>query len=349
MSMCADKVLFLQLASVDLTAEQVSAQHSYELDHIRALGLGVDVRIVGEHDREGFVSACKGYPIVLCGGNPPLSRDVVSRLDDSFIFVRYGIGINTIDISACTEYGKLVYFMPGYCGPEIALHALALILGLLRNVGYYDRELRKGHFAKGGGPIPRRLQNLRVGLYGLGVTGIELAKILRSGFGCELIACDPYVKAETAENLGVKLVDFDTLLRQSDILSIHAPLTNETRHIFNREAFEKMKRSAMIINTSRGPLIDEAALCEALTDGTIGSAGLDVFEIEPVAPDSPLLTLDNVLLTPHSAYNGLESTHRQYELAAEFVEKFVNRRLLPRYAANRDVLSLWQSKGYALD
>lgn len=346
--MSKDKVLFLQLASVGLSVEQVSEQHSYELERIRALGLEADVRIVGESDKDGFIAACRGYSIVLCGGNPPLSREVVSRLDDSFLFIRYGIGINTIDTQACTEYGKLVYFMPGYCGPEIALHALALILSLLRNVGYYDRELRKGHFAKGGGPIPRRLQNLQVGLYGLGVTGIELAKILRSGFGCKLIACDPYVKAETAEPLGVKLVDFDTLLRQSDILSIHAPLTSETHHIFNREAFRKMKHNAMIINTSRGPLVDEAALCQALTDGTIGSAGLDVFEAEPVKPDNPLLALDNVVLTPHSAYNGLESTHRQYELAAEFVESFMERRILPRYTANRDVLSLWQEKGYAL-
>lgn len=346
--MSKDKVLFLQLASVGLSVEQVSEQHSYELERIRALGLEADVRIVGENDKDGFIAACRGYSIVLCGGNPPLSREVVSRLDDSFLFIRYGIGINTIDTQACTEYGKLVYFMPGYCGPEIALHALALILSLLRNVGYYDRELRKGHFAKGGGPIPRRLQNLQVGLYGLGVTGIELAKILRSGFGCKLIACDPYVKAETAEPLGVKLVDFDTLLRQSDILSIHAPLTSETHHIFNREAFRKMKHNAMIINTSRGPLVDEAALCEALTDGTIGSAGLDVFEVEPVKPSNPLLALDNVVLTPHSAYNGLESTHRQYELAAEFVESFMERRILPHYTANRDVLSLWQEKGYAL-
>lgn len=346
--MSKDKVLFLQLASVGLSVEQVSEQHSYELERIRALGLEADVRIVGENDKDGFIAACKGYSIVLCGGNPPLSREVISRLDDSFLFIRYGIGINTIDTQACTEYGKLVYFMPGYCGPEIALHALALILSLLRNVGYYDRELRKGHFAKGGGPIPRRLQNLQVGLYGLGVTGIELAKILRSGFGCKLIACDPYVKAETAEPLGVKLVDFDTLLRQSDILSIHAPLTSETHHIFNREAFRKMKHNAMIINTSRGPLVDEAALCQALTDGTIDSAGLDVFEAEPVKPDNPLLALDNVVLTPHSAYNGLESTHRQYELAAEFVESFMERRILPRYTANRDVLSLWQEKGYAL-
>ena len=346
--MSKDKVLFLQLASVGLSVEQVSEQHSYELERIRALGLEADVRIVGENDKDGFIAACRGYSIVLCGGNPPLSREVVSRLDDSFLFIRYGIGINTIDTQACTEYGKLVYFMPGYCGPEIALHALALILSLLRNVGYYDRELRKGHFAKGGGPIPRRLQNLQVGLYGLGVTGIELAKILRSGFGCKLIACDPYVKAETAEPLGVKLVDFDTLLRQSDILSIHAPLTSETHHIFNREAFRKMKHNAMIINTSRGPLVDEAALCEELTDGTIGSAGLDVFEVEPVKPSNPLLALDNVVLTPHSAYNGLESTHRQYELAAEFVESFMERRILPHYTANRDVLSLWQEKGYAL-
>lgn len=346
--MSKDKVLFLQLASVGLSVEQVSEQHSYELERIRALGLEADVRIVGENDKDGFIAACRGYSIVLCGGNPPLSREVISRLDDSFLFIRYGIGINTIDTQACTEYGKLVYFMPGYCGPEIALHALALILSLLRNVGYYDRELRKGHFAKGGGPIPRRLQNLQVGLYGLGVTGIELAKILRSGFGCKLIACDPYVKAETAEPLGVKLVDFDTLLRQSDILSIHAPLTSETHHIFNREAFRKMKHNAMIINTSRGPLVDEAALCQALTDGTIDSAGLDVFEAEPVKPDNPLLALDNVVLTPHSAYNGLESTHRQYELAAEFVESFMERRILPRYTANRDVLSLWQEKGYAL-
>lgn len=342
-----ERVLFLQLSHVGMTEPEIAEQHKTELNRIRALGMSVTVKSVGEYDPVGFISACEGYPIVLCGGNPPLSRDTVSQLTDSRVFIRYGIGINSIDLDACTEYGKLVYFMPGYCGPELALHALALMLGLLRNIGYYDRELRKGHFAKASGPVPRRLQNLTVGLYGLGGSGRELAKLITQGFHAHTIACDPYVSRKTALELGVELVSFEELLTRSDIISLHAPLTPETTHIFNEAAFQKMKNTAMIINTARGSLIDMSALVNALKRGEIGSAGLDVFEIEPISADNPLLTMDQVLLTPHSAFYGLESTHTQYELAAYFVELLAQKKLDKKYVANPNVLSFWKEAGYS--
>jgi len=331
-----------------MTDREIMEQHEYEFNRIHNLGGDITVKTISEYDTAGFIDSCKGHAIVLCGGNPPMSREVISQLTDSQVFIRYGIGINTIDLAACTDYGKLIYYMPGYCGPELALHALALILGLLRNIGYYDREMRKGHFAKSNGPLPRRLQNLTVGLYGLGGSGQELAKLMIEGFHSHTIACDPYVTRETANEIGVELVSFDELLARSDIISLHAPLTPETNHIFNMAAFQKMKRNAMIINTSRGPLIDICDLVKALKTQEIGFAGLDVFEKEPVAADHPLLELDNVLLSPHSAFYGQESTHTQYALAAQFVELLSQKKIDKKYVANYPVLSVWQKRGFEI-
>lgn len=341
-----EPVLFLQLASTGMSEAEIAQQHELELNRIRSLGAQVTIKTVGEHDTAGFVRACTGHPIVLCGGNPPLSGEIVPQLEDTMVLIRYGIGINTIDLDACTQHGKLIYFMPGYCGPELAQHALALILGLLRNIGYYDRKLRKGHFAKASGPLPRRLQNLTVGLYGFGDSGQELAKLVVRGFHAHTIACDPCASKEQARKAGVELVDFETLLVQSDIISLHAPLTPETRHIFNADTFRKMKRTAMIINTARGSLINLDDLTAALKTGKIGFAGLDVFEAEPISRNDPLLALDNVLLTPHSAFYGLESTQTQYELAAHFVELLDQKKLDADYIANRSVLPLWKRNGF---
>ena len=343
-----DSILFLQLASTGMTQSEIEDQHQYEFSRIRQLGKDVTIQIVGEHDPEDFIAVCKGHSIILCGGNPPLSSDVVAQLEDAQVFIRYGIGINTIDLSACTHYGKLVYYMPGYCGPELALHAVALILGLLRNIGYYDRKMRDGSFPKASGPLPRRLQNLTVGLFGLGGSGKELAHLMTHGFHAHTIAYDPYVDPSDAEHYHVKLVSFENLLSESDVISLHAPLTPETTHIFNAEAFRKMKSNSMIINTARGALIDTYALAEALKAGEIGFAGIDVFEDEPPNPSHPLLHLDNVLLTPHSAFYGEESTNAQYKLAAQFVELFVQKKLDEKYIANKDVLPIWKNRGFQI-
>lgn len=340
------KAVFIQLASAYTKPEEVERIHALEFEAIRATGTQLDVACIGEYDEKGFVEACRGHEMVLCGGNPPMNSEVVAQLTDSRLFIRYGIGINSIDMDACTKHGKLVYYMPGYCAQELAQHALSMILSLLRNTTYYDREMRKGHFAKAGGPMPRRLGGLTVGLFGLGSSARELARILKNGFQTRLIACDPFITKTQAATLGIEVVGFEALLREADIISIHAPLTPETHHQFGMRAFDHMKSDALIINTSRGALIDTDALTQALRSGRIGGAGLDVFEKEPTDASLSLLEFDNVVLTPHSAYYGKESVDTQHQLARTFALAWLSESaILPRYIANKAVLTDWLLNG----
>lgn len=277
--------------------------------------------------------------IILCCGNPPITRRVISSLHNCKAVVRYGIGVNSIDLEAATEFNKLVYNMPGFCDEELVIHASALILNLLRNVSFYDSNIRRGSWPKARGYIPRRLSNMIIGLYGFGSSARPMAKVFSEGFNSKVIACDPFVSDDVYGDYGVERVCFDELLIQSDIISIHAPLNESTYHRFNMDAFKKMKSTAMIINISRGPLINEVELIEALNLGLIGYAGLDVFEKEPINQENPLLKMDNVVLTPHSAFYGQESLQNQHITAIKLVvETLINNEIIKANVANKSVL-----------
>lgn len=277
--------------------------------------------------------------IILCCGNPPITRKVISSLHNCKAVVRYGIGVNSVDLEAATEFNKLVYNMPGFCEEELVIHASALILNLLRNVTFYDSNIRKGNWPKAMGYMPIRLSNMIVGLYGFGSSARPMAKVFNNGFSSKVIACDPFVSDDVYEEYGVEKVSFDELLAKSDIISIHAPLNDSTYHIFNMDAFTKMKNTAMIINISRGPLINEAELIDALNLGLIRYAGLDVFEKEPINPENPFLNMDNVVLTPHSAFYGQESLLNQHITATKLVVKtLINNEIIKENVANKSVL-----------
>lgn len=332
-------VSILQLAQTGKTEEGLKEMFAPELEAFQSRGISTELHQVNEYDTQLTIKALEGADVALCSGNPPFDRKTLEQLPDLKGIVRYGIGVNSIDLEAATELGKIVFYMKGYCVEELALHASSLILGLLRNTAWYDRQMRAGNWMKGRGPQPRRLNRLTVGLFGLGGSGNRLASIMKNGFGANVIAYDPYVDEEAAKALGVRCVSFEELLAEADIISIHAPLTEETRHIFDRTAFEKMKPDSMLINISRGPIVDLEDLAEALKSGKIGSAGLDVFETEPLAADSPLLSMDQVLLTPHSAYFGKESFEEQKRLAWWLpTEWFLENRMHREYVANLKVL-----------
>lgn len=286
-----------------------------------------------------IISAASDADIILCCGNPPITRKVISSLNNCKAVVRYGIGVNSVDLEAATEYNKIVYFMPGFCAEELVLHATALIMNLLRNVNYYDSGIRAGNWPKAKGYMPKRLSNLVIGLYGFGASARPMATVFRDGFKSKVIAYDPFVSEESYKDYGAEKVSFDELLKNSDIISIHAPLNKETYHIFNKEAFVKMKNTSMIINIARGPLINENDLIEALKSGQIKYAGLDVFEKEPIDKNNPLLKMDNVVLTPHSAFYGEESLYNQHLTAARLViNTLVNQVTVKENVANRGVL-----------
>ncbi len=164
-------------------------------------------------------------------------------------------------------------------------------------------------------------------------------EIFRKGFKSRVITCDPYVPDSVKGQFDVEFVEFDEMLKQSDIISIHAPLTKDTHHIFNGEAFRKMKKEAMIINIARGEIIKEDDLIEALKEGEIRFAGLDVFEKEPLAKDNPLLAMDNVVLTCHSAFYGEKAQNNQIRLSIELVDGILNKKTVERtYVANKAVI-----------
>ena len=222
----------------------------------------------------------------------PKLRAVISR----------SIGVNHIDLEAATRHGVMIGNVPDLCTEEVADHTLMLLLACYRRLSYAVAQLREGQpnrweILRAPRPWPR-LRGLTAGLLGFG--NIARAVAVRcQAFGLRVIAHDPYVDPQMADRAGVELVSLDDLLRDADYLSVHVPLNPATRHLVDAAALAKMKRTAFLINTARGAVVDEAALVQALRDGAIAGAGLDVFEVEPPQPDNPLLSMPNVLATPH--------------------------------------------------
>ena len=236
----------------------------------------------------------------------PISRRVIENLKKCRVIARYGIGVDMIDQEAASEAGITVVNVPDYCIEEVSDHTVALILACARKLFRLDTAVRGGRWDFAVAEPVFRLKDSTVGLVGLGkIAGRVAAKL--QGFGCRLLAYDPYLSEEAAERLGVRLTDLPQLLEMSDVVSLHAPLTPETRHMIDEAALRRMKKTAHLINTSRGSLVDQASLAAALREGWIAGAGLDVLEEEPVAPGNPLLDLENVILSPHAAFYSADS------------------------------------------
>lgn len=294
-----------------------------------------------------IIAGCAGVQAILGTGNPAITRKVMQALPELKMVQRFGIGVNSVDLEAASQLGVVVMNMPNFCVEELATHAASLILALIRNTAYYDRHIRKGMWPKAQYFEPRNLSGLTLGLFGFGGSARPLYRIFYEGFGTKVLAYDPYATEEIKAQYDACFVDFQKLLSQSDIISIHAPLTSETQGIFNRDAFRKMKDDAMIINISRGGLINEPDLIEALRQGDIRFAGLDVFDKEPLPEDSPLKKMDNVLLTCHSAFYGDTAQATQLSLAYSLVTNaLLKRELNTRYIANKSVISTLQ--GYQI-
>jgi D-3-phosphoglycerate dehydrogenase len=219
---------------------------------------------------------------------------------------RFGLGVDNIDLPAAKELGIAVNYVPDYCLREVSDHAMALLLALARKVPLSDKLVQSGRWEVPPIVPLRRLEGRVLGLIGFGNIPRALAPKAKA-FGFKVIAHDPYVSKDVLDQAGVEGVAFDDLLTRSDFISVHAPLVPATRGLLNAEAFTKMKIGAYVINTARGPLIDEAALVAALASGKLGGAALDVVTTEPLAKDSPLIGRDNVILTPHTAFYSVEA------------------------------------------
>lgn len=235
--------------------------------------------------------------------------------------IRYGVGYDNIDLAAAAARGLKVGYVPDYCADEVAEHAAAFVLALLRNLAALDASVRAGEWDALGAAGPMKpFSRTVVGFFGMGRIG-ERLKARLAGFGFEFIAADPKLTPARAEAAGVALVDADALLARADIVSLHAPATSETVDFFDAARLARMQPHAMIVNSARGQLIVEEDLARALTDGVIAGAALDVFRKEPLPADSPLRSAPNCLLSPHAAWYSDTAIGRLQRIVADEIAR----------------------------
>ena len=265
----------------------------------------------------------------LIARSEPCTRKVVRRLRSCRLIFTPKVGFENIDVAAATEMGICVANMPGLSADEVSDHAMALLLSLARKLFGLDRTVREGRWKAFHGPEMQaiwqgisRVRGQTLGLIGFGSIARTLAPKAQA-FGLRVLAYDPYVPSELMNGLGVLSVDLPELLKQSDYVSVHSVLTQGTRHLLGLAQFRMMKPTAYLINASRGAILDEEALFTALKRGYIAGAGLDVLEVEPIRMDNPLLGLDNVILTGHSAHYSDEVWAEQARRPAEEVARIL--------------------------
>lgn len=244
----------------------------------------------------------------------PITRKVIENLPRLKVISRYGIGVDNVDVEAATEKGVVVANVV-YDVSSIAEHTIALLLACWRKVVHADKNVRRGVWSYQKLMPIRLLKSSTVGIIGLGRIGREVARRLKS-FDTRIISYDPYVEENVFHELNIEKVELDRLMRESDIILIHTPLTEETYHMIDEEKLRLMKPTSILVNTSRGAVIDCEALYKALKEGWIASAALDVVEGEPIKPGDKLLSLENLLITPHMAWYSEETIQEIQKKAA---------------------------------
>jgi D-3-phosphoglycerate dehydrogenase len=268
-----------------------------------------------------------------------ISRELIEKADELLVISRTGGGLDNVDVAAASEKGIIVTSNLGINTISVAEHVLSMMLALSKRLSTMDHAMRRGNFAIRYQNLPRDICGKTIGLLGFGRIGCELGKICRQAFDMQVIAYDPYLTDEKKAEytLWVKFVGLEELLAHSEIISIHVPLTDQTRYLVDETEFSLMKPDAILINASRGGVVNETALTQALQNNQIAGAGLDVFSEEPVPAENPLLKLENVILTPHTAALTKECVTRMATEAAKCVlDVFAGRQ--PQNVANPQVL-----------
>jgi D-3-phosphoglycerate dehydrogenase len=246
-------------------------------------------------------------------GVDEINAEAISAADRLKVIARYGVGIDQVDLAAAKARGIVVTNTPGANSVSVAELTIGLMLALARHIPEAVTSTRQGAWPRLAG---LSLRGKTVGLVGFGSIGREMARRL-AGFECNVVAYDPYASAETARSLGVELITLPHLLASADFVSLHLPVTAETRKIINDESLAQMKRGAYLVNTARGELIDEEALARSFTTGQLGGAALDVLCQEPPTPDHPLLGLKQVLVTPHAGAHSDDAMNAMGRMAME--------------------------------
>jgi D-3-phosphoglycerate dehydrogenase len=294
---------------------------------------------------EALVAAARDADAILAR-TATISAPVVAAAPRLRVVSRHGVGLDYVDVAACTRRGVLVTTTGDANAQAVSEQAFALLLGVARKVALADAQIRSGRWAREQ-MVGLELHRKVLGIVGLGRIGSRVARHAQ-GFEMEVLACDPYIPEAQAHAAGAAPVDLQTLLRRADYISLHVPLNEETRHMIGAAELQQMKPSAVLVNTARGPIVDQDALYEALRYGRIAGAGLDVFEEEPLPAHCPLTQLENIVCSPHCAGQTQEAMVRVSVRAAENVLCVLRGELPPpSLVANPEALErlAWTPKG----
>lgn len=297
------------------------------LDHERAVIArhGAELEEARCKSEEDVVAAATGADVLLVQF-AKVTRKALTKLASNAVVVRYGIGLDNLDLLAARELGIKVVYVPDYATGEVADHTAALILTALRKIIPLDQSVRDGGWDAVGTARPvKSFAESVAGFVGFGRIGREVHSRLQP-FGFSSIVYDPYTPSATLSGMNARSVDLDELFATADVVTLHAPLTPATHHVVNAQRLGRMQPTAVVVNTARGGLIDPTALEEAISAGRIGGAALDVFETEPLPADSGLRRLANVILTPHAAWYSTRSAEQLQALAADEVDRHLSGR-----------------------
>jgi D-3-phosphoglycerate dehydrogenase len=313
-----------------------SPENELETNEFKKSGLDVEVvRLNAKTPQELLPHVTDADGIIVQWTN--ISREVIQALQKCKVISRYGIGVDMIDLACAGEFGIPVCNTPDYCIDEVSTHTLTFVLMLNRNIIAQDQHVRAGKWGSPNPVPPSRLSTQTLGVIGMGNIGRVVVQKAKP-FGLKVLVYDPYLSAEKAAESGAEKVELNELLRRSDYVSIHCPLTEETRHLISTAQLKLMKPTAYLINMARGPIVDQAALYQALVDKTIAGAALDVFEKEPPPADEPILKLDNVIFTPHlSSWSAESFVQLRQDVVKNIVEVFQGKQ--PRSIVNRKFLA----------
>ena len=304
--------------------ERVVLVNAGKMNYDHALDFNVlsnDVQAYDESTNEEIIERIQGARVVVTK-EIPVGADLISQFPDSVeLIVEAGTGYNNIDLNAAKEKGITVCNIPTYSTERVAHTVIMMILNFASTMQQQIGMLAKGdrsNFTKYLQVSHTEVNGKTLGVIGAGHIGMAVIKVAKA-LGMNILA---YTRTPKADGDGIRYVSLDELLENSDYITLHCPLNDQTKHLINKETISKMKPNAVIVNTGRGPLINEADLCEALANKRIGGAGLDVQEVEPPVEDSPLYTLDNVIITPHMGWKGLETRQRLVSIVRDNVQAF---------------------------
>ena len=305
-------------------SERVVVVNASKMNYDHALDFSVlssDVQVYDNSTNEELIERIQGARVVVTK-ELPVGADLLSQFPDTVkLIVEAGTGYNNIDLNAAKERGITVCNIPAYSTERVAHTVIMMILNFASTMQKQIGMLAKGdrsNFTKYLQVSHTEVNGKTLGVVGAGHIGMEVIKVAKA-LGMNILV---HTRTPKADGDGIRYVSLDELLENSDYITLHCPLNDQTKHMINKETIGKMKSSAVIVNTGRGPLINEAELCEALAAKRIAGAGLDVQEVEPPAEDSPLYTLDNVILTPHMGWKGLETRQRLVGIIRDNVQAF---------------------------